>query len=202
MLAYKFRINFEDQDDFLRDIELRSDLTFEDFHHAIVNNLNLDPGMLSSFFICDHNFRKQQEISLVDMNPEEEVKLEPEDEESAASSPKVTVMKDSALCDFIDDPHQRLIYVYDYINYWTFYIELIKIVAADPQVDYPRVTRSVGAIPREFTAATTPLPEEDLDLDLGLKEEGYDPDDIRSLEGDEDFFEDQDNDLTQRFDEE
>ncbi len=58
MLIYKFKTSFEDQDDFLREIELRADHTFEDFHQAILGNLGLDPGMLASFFICDHRFRK------------------------------------------------------------------------------------------------------------------------------------------------
>lgn len=190
MLAYKFKITFEDQDDFVREIELRSDHSFEDFHHAIVSNLKLDAGMLSSFFICDHNFRKKQEISLVDMNADEQP-AQDSDEDNPGPSAKVVVMKDSDLCDFIDDPHQRLMYVYDYINYWTFYIELIKIVPADKNVEYPRVTRSLGGIPREFTSVPQQVPGIDKSLEFDFDEETYDPDEVRQLEGDDAFFDEE-----------
>lgn len=203
MLAYKFRVSFEDQDDFLREIELRSDHTFEDFHNAIVGNLGLDAATLSSFFLCDHNFRKKKEISLIDMKSEDHSDPDPDDDDIPVP-PKtlVGIMKDSMLCDFIDDPHQRLMYVYDYINYWTFYIEMVKIVPADSKVTYPRVTRSIGPVPREFTATPQQIPGVDKSLEFGFQEEAYDPEDIKRLDGDEDFFEDQEDESNDSLDQE
>jgi hypothetical protein len=199
MLAYRFRLSFEDQDGFLREMEVRSDQTFVDFHEAIVSNLGLDPGMLSSFFICDHNFRKKKEISLIDMNPEQEPGSENEDGKPA--SPKVIEMKDAVLSDFIDDPHQKLMYVYDYMNYWTFYIELQKIVKADGSHTYPRVTKTTNEVPRELTATPQQIPGVDKSLEFGFDEDVYDPEDVKGLEGEEDFFDDQDNEPGGRFDE-
>lgn len=139
MLIYKFKIRFEEQEDFLREIELRADQTFEDFHQAILGNLGLDPGMLASFFICDHRYRKLKEIQLVETGPDdhpgEEAAEEatdndkPEDQDKSDGTDDIEseggslLMHESLLKDHIDDPHQRMLFMYDNLNQWTFYID-------------------------------------------------------------------------------
>lgn len=154
MLIYKFKVNFEDQDDFLREIELRADQTFEDFHQAILGNLGLDPGMLASFFICDHRFRKQKEIQLVE-NPLSQAKKKQNTDEGPETISKAILMRESELKDFIDDPHQRLLFIYDYASSWTFYIELVKIMHEDKSISYPWFSKSIGPVPRELA----PIPK-------------------------------------------
>lgn len=191
MLIYKFKVNFEDQDDFLREIELRADQTFEDFHQAILGNLALDPGMLASFYICDHRFRKQKEIQFVETSSAERRKHTDEDDQIENFN-KSLLMKDSELKDFIDDPHQRLIFLYDYINKWTFYIELIKIMPEDKSIMYPRFSKSVGPVPRELTATPAQLPGVEIpdDLAYDIHDEDLSQEDIAGLDqiDDEDAY--------------
>lgn len=191
MLIYKFKTSFEDQDDFLREIELRADHTFEDFHQAILGNLGLDPGMLASFFICDHRFRKQKEIQLIDMDPSV-----PPGEEQEEASPgndrEVLLMHECVLKDHIDDPHQRLLFVYDYLNRWTFYIELLKIRPAAEGQSYPRFSRSVGSVPRELVATPKQIPGVETPMDFSYGDGDAPPEDlsdIDQIEGVDDYFE-------------
>lgn len=181
MLVYRFKINFEEQDGFSREMELLSGQYFEDFHLAITNDLGLDPGMLASFFICDYKFRKKQEIPLTDTQAGS-------DKEDA---PAVPLMSESRLSSFIDDPHQKLLYVYDYLNKWTFYIELLRILPADKNNKYPRLHRKEGEVPRELTATPQQIPgvEKQDDFPFTEEEEGYDPEDLEGLESEKDFFE-------------
>ncbi len=174
MHIYRFKIMFEDHGDFLREVEVRSDQTFEAFFIAFAENLKLDPATLSSFFICDHKFRKKHEISLVDMDPES----------GNEGHKAVGLMKHSQLNDFIDDPHQKLLLVYDYLHYWTFYIELLRILPANPQHVYPRFFKSEGETPRELLATPVDiLPGVDTSLDFAFEQdEGYDPEDLEGLE--------------------
>lgn len=195
MHVYRFRLTFEEQDDFAREIEVGSVQNFEDFHNAITGNLGLDPNTLSSFFITDYRFRKKREISLIDMNPEERPETFEEDEIE-----KMLVMKEAILSDYIDDPHQRLLYVYDYLNYWTFYMELLKIVPADPKESYPRIAKSQGEVPRDLTAKAHLLSGPDLGLEFGFEEDQIDPEDLKSLEGDE-FLDDEGGGSFEEFDE-
>ncbi len=183
MLIYRFKVRFEDQDDFLREIELRADQTFEDFHQAILGNLGLDPGMLASFFICDHRYRKTQEIKLIDQgkNTAEPETSDMDDDERIGAETKA-VMHKSELKDFIDDPHQRLIFLYDYLNKWTFYLELLKILPEDKQQTYPRFNRSEGPVPRELTATPKQIPGVETQMDFSFDDDEVAPEDISGLD--------------------
>lgn len=181
MIIYRFKFTFEEQDDFSREFEVGSDHTFEDFHNLITENLGVDKGALSSFFIADNRFRKKREISLIDMSPEEHTENADGDE----NQEKMLVMKDAVLSDFIDDPHQKLLYVYDYLNYWTFYLELLKLSPANPKETYPRVSKTNGEVPRELTAKAHELPGGNPDFDLGFDDDQYDPEDLSSFNDDD-----------------
>jgi hypothetical protein len=153
MHIYRFRVVLEDQDDFFRDIEIRSNQTFEDLHHIILQTVEIEPKELASFYTCDSKWKKKTEITLVEM---EKPAAGIADEEV----PKQILMCDSRLCDFIDDPHQRIVYIYDYLNYWTFYIELLKIIPAEPKIIYPRCTKKLGVMPKQHSTVTAFIPNE------------------------------------------
>jgi hypothetical protein len=184
MHIYRFKLRFEDQDEFLREVEVRADQTFEDFHRVIVGDLKLDPKTLSSFFTCNDQFRKQKEICLVEMDPEPDPEQDPEEDEGKP----VYVMAESRVRNFIDDPHQKLLFVYDYLNYWTFYIELLKILPADDSKEYPRISRSEGETPRELSAKPGTVPQIDQRMDMSFDEDVYDPEDLDQLEKEENIY--------------
>jgi len=177
MHIYRFRFTFEDQTEFVREFEIRSGQTFEEFHFAIVENLGLDKSMLSSFFITDNRFRKKIEISLIDMNSDER-----SDESGEGTGAKLLIMKKAHINDFIEDPHQKMLYVYDYLNYFTFYLELVKIDKTQPGKVYPCVVKSLGDVPKELTSKTHQLTTSDLGQELGFGDELVDPDDLKSFE--------------------
>src|SRR5205085_8708558 len=99
MATYRFRVTFEDYDDVTRDIEIRSTQTFEEFHHAIQNAIGFDASKPASFYISDDNWKKGKEITTRNLSEEE--------------SEKIASVKNSRLCDFIVDPHQKFYYVFD-----------------------------------------------------------------------------------------
>lgn len=202
MLIYKFKVSFEDYDDFLREIELRADQSFEDFHQAILGNLGLDTGMMASFFICDHRFRKLKEIQLIEM-PSIGDKNKEEQTEGPENISKAVLMRESELKDFIDDPHQRLIFLYDYKNRWTFYIELIKILPEDKSKTYPYFSKITGPVPAELLPVPQHVaePDPDDDLDFDEKEDAL-PDDLSDfdqVDDDDGFYTDQGGEPTDDF---
>jgi hypothetical protein len=136
MHVYRFRILIEDVDDFYRDIEIMASSTFEEFHKAIYQSVDFDGKELASFFICDSKWNRKKEITLEDMSEEEENENSP------------LLMSNCKLAEYINDPHQRLIYVYDFLNLYEFYVELCKIIPADKKVKYPRCVRKSGMIPK------------------------------------------------------
>ncbi len=131
MHIYKFRLVTDINEDFFRDVEIKSTQTFENLHLLLVKELKFNEKELASFYLCDHSWHKKQEITFLDMSDEEN---------------SIPEMKTSRLCDFIDDPHQHILWVYDFLNMKSFYLELNKISAALQDVEYPRVVGGKGEI--------------------------------------------------------
>ena len=186
MYTYKFRLLFDDVDDFVRDYEILAEQSFKDLHDAIIESIaGLDGKELASFYICDGRWEKQKEITLIDMDMNENSSFSDEKEENF--EPKA-IMSESVLSDFIDDPHQKLIYEYNFLNINTFYLELVKTFESDGKAKYPRCTHSVGEMPK----TTDQLLDEDLTLDYEDDDEEetvdyYDEEDMQSLNDDIEF---------------
>jgi len=140
MHVYKFRLLSDTNDDFVRDIEIQANQSFLDFHNIISQCTNLNGEELASFHVCDQKWNKEKEITLIDMLNEEypDEKNKPFEETS--------IMKDSLIRNFIDDPHQRLLYEYDFLNLRTFYIELLSVHIQKDELVYPRCTLKKGEL--------------------------------------------------------
>jgi hypothetical protein len=161
MHVYKFRVALDDTEEFIRDIEMESKHTFEDFHKTLIDAIGFDGSQLASFFVADNNWRKYKEITLLDM-------VDPEIENGESNT---EMMRNTRLCDFIEDPHQRFIYVYDYIKMWSFYIELLKIQTAEKNIKYPRCVKTIGDLPKKMTSTTLILQPDEEDESILATEE-------------------------------
>jgi hypothetical protein len=161
MQAYRFRILYDDQEDFLRDIEIKPGQTFKEFHEIILKSVGIEGQELASFFVCDRKWNKQQEITLINMLDDAEIpKAEEEDEEGSPNIHiPVSVMESVKIRDVIDDPHQRFLYEYDFLNPRIFFIELTRILDADERKVYPLCVKQEGAL----AAAVVPNYESFLD---------------------------------------
>ncbi|NLL28764.1 MAG: plasmid pRiA4b ORF-3 family protein [Bacteroidales bacterium] len=138
MHAYKFRLTSYENDEFIREISVLANQTFEDFHKCIVKTCKFPGKELASFYLCDNQWHKRQEITLMDMSDETLDESDFDDDESENKKP-ILVMKDVKLNKVINDPHQKLIYIYDFFNLFTIDIELIKIIKVDSTENYPMV---------------------------------------------------------------
>jgi len=199
MFAYRFSINFEDQDGFLREIELGVDQTFMDLRNTIIENLSLPSDAYTSFFLCDHKFRKKTEIFHPDY-----MGLKNRENNKEQQAGKKPTMSKAALNEYIDDPHQKMVMIFDEKNEWTFYIELVRIVKTKKDESFPRIVNSVGGIPIELRPRKEILnqlnnesTDEDEETENDILEvedqeheenrEGYDDDELNDL-ADNDFY--------------
>lgn len=160
MHAYRFRMLMDNQEDFLRDFEVLSSQTFLDFHNLILSSVEIQGNELASFFVCDRTWRKKKEITLINMQDDFE-----DEEDDDVRTPKknripVCEMDKVKIKDIIDDPHQRLLYEYDFLNPKTFFVELTKIVEADKTKTYPVCIKSIGKL---VTALPLPIISDDSD---------------------------------------
>lgn len=147
MHAYRFRLLSDENDEFLRDIEIKSTQTFKDFHTAIKKSASINSLELASFFICDRKWNKLKEITLIDMEEgDTDVGDNVDDEQEKEYRVPLSVMDKAILKDYIDDPHQRLLYEYDILNQSALFIELIHISPAEAKTKYPVCVKSKGSL--------------------------------------------------------
>jgi hypothetical protein len=158
MAVYRFRVAFEDYDDVVRDIEIKSTQTFEDLHNGIQQCIGFDGSKPSSFYLSDDYWKKGKEITNRPLNDGEKE--------------KATTMDAARLLNYIADPHQKIYYIFDLPLHWTFHIELVKIqVNVEETADYPRCVKSLGEAPKQYgNIITGSLPQPD-DFEEILEEE-------------------------------
>lgn len=161
MHAYRFRMLNDDQEDFLRDFDILASQTFLDFHNLIRESVELPGNELASFFVCDRNWRKKKEITLISMQEESQEEIDDDDRRSPRKNRiPVCEMDKVKVKDIIDDPHQRLLYEYDFLNPKSFFVELMKIVDGEKNIQYPLCIKSTGkfvtAAPVLFETAVDP----------------------------------------------
>ncbi|MGD9493406.1 MAG: hypothetical protein AB7V36_08615 [Bacteroidales bacterium] len=189
MHAYKFRVTSDENDEFLREIEVLANQTFEDFHKVLVRTCKLAGNELASFYLCDNQWRKRREITLMDMNMES-------DEDEEKKSEANLIMKDVKLNQIINDPHQKLIYVYDYLNMYMVNIELVRIGQANLTLHFPIVSKEVSDIIAPPSKINRLVEDEEVVFDEdelhGSEEEG-DADDENLTE--EQFYSDDSSDI-------
>lgn len=128
----------------------------------------------------------------MDTSEDDEIVDDPEydDEDSFSTKTRLPkfVMKDAILKDFITDPHQHILYEYDFIDPKTFYIEFQKAAQTEKPDEFPRCTYQKGTLPVRLTAKDVPQPdvdeasllldeleeeEDDYGFDDGYNEEDY-----------------------------
>ncbi len=131
-LVFRFKVIFEDVDDVERIIDVGSKNTFRDFHNCIQDAIGFDKIKSASFFKTNDNWR-----------PNEEFCTDPKPNAKAAGA--------SELGKFIDDPHQKFLYIYDIDGgNWHLRAEVVKLFRAEAGKDYPDLFKSIGIAPKQF----------------------------------------------------
>ncbi|HEX8377932.1 MAG TPA: hypothetical protein VF602_08935 [Pedobacter sp.] len=143
MAIYRFKVSFEDYDDVMREIDIKSTQTFEDLHHAIHRTTGYNPEKSSSFYVSNDHWIKAEEIAYL-----------PNERKKAAGVALITGTK---LYKFIDDPHQKFYYTYNFERPYDFHVELIKILDEEAGKEYPTLVRSNGEAPRPPGSVVIPV---------------------------------------------
>lgn len=152
MAIYRFRVTFEDYEDVYREVDMPSKATFLELHETIHKSTGYDQDKSSSFYVSNDQWKKGTEIA-----------FQPNERKKSAG---VLLVEDVRLSKFIDDPHQKFYYVYNFDRPYDFHVELIKILKEEDGKEYPAVFKKVGEAPKVVSAANFPVTgEEDEDDD-------------------------------------
>jgi len=179
MPGLKFRVllDSEKKEEVFRDILISDTDNFESFYHAILKSFNFKGDQMASIYVSNDDWDKGHEINLMDMTYDDDSLDAP------ASTMKTAIIKD-----FLEEPDQKFILVYDFMRMWIFLIELIGFDRNEPET--PELLLSMGIAPSEdsrkimddelFVSDDDNLIDEEDEDDLGLDEfdDDYSDDDL------------------------
>ncbi len=169
-MIYRFRVILDNdtEDDIFRDLEIRETDTLEDLHNIITQSFGFDGTEMASFYISDEQWNQGEEISLFDLSDDNSARL----------------MNETEISSVVHEVQPKLIYVYDFLSMWTFYVELAEIVEEANGADYPNLMFVKGQVPNE---APDKLFEADPTDDFDEFDDGIDVDDYDNLDFDENW---------------
>ena len=135
-MIYHFRLILDTKEDVFRDIALEENATFEDFHNAITQAFGFGGSEMAVFYESDDEWQQGDSISLFDMGEEDARR-----------------MSDTLLNDVFSHT-SKMLYVYDFLSLWTFFVELIESDEPIPGNAYPLLLFSHGDVPEEAPEKT------------------------------------------------
>ncbi|WP_422348600.1 IS1096 element passenger TnpR family protein [Flagellimonas sp.] len=131
-MIYKIRIILDAEEDIFRDLEIEASNTLEEFHNSITQAFGFGGSEMASFYTCDEDWNQDEEIALFDMSE---------------NGSDVRLMNETVLDDVLSEQSPKMIYVYDFLSMWTFFVELADMVEKEDGRSYPNVLFSFGELP-------------------------------------------------------
>lgn len=171
-MIYRFRVILDNdtEEDIFRDIEIRETDSLEDLHNTITQSFGFDGLEMASFYLSNDDWEQGEEISMFDVS------------EGANA---VRLMNETSLNDVVHEAQTKLIYVYDFLSMWTFFVELAEIVDEAEGADYPNLMFVHGQIPD--TAPEKAFEAESFDDELNELDDDINVDDYDNLDFDENW---------------
>ncbi len=139
-MAYRIRIILDVKNDVIRDIVVSNSSDLEQLHFLIAKSMGFNGQEMASFYRADNEWTQGEEIPLFDMS----------------ENGNELSMKTCIVSEIIPKVGDKLIYVYDFFNMWTFYVEVLEVNSDKASCTKP-VTFAFGDAPevapeKEFTS--------------------------------------------------
>ncbi|MBT5857418.1 MAG: hypothetical protein HOH84_03775 [Flavobacteriaceae bacterium] len=132
-MIYRIRIILDTKEDIIRDLEIEDKSSFEDLHFAIIKSFQLMGKEMASFYISNNEWVQGEEITLQGFGNDKNEKI----------------MKEYSLESLINEDQMKFIYIYDFLNLWTFFIEIFEVNEIMKNTKYPKTIFSLGELPEE-----------------------------------------------------
>lgn len=167
-------------DDIFRDIEIVGSQTLEDLHKGILDAFGIAPGEMASFYASDDNWNQGDEVPLIDMG---------------FGKYTMGLMSEMKLEDWVAKIGKRSLYLYDYLNMWTFFVELFSTKEEDLSKkmivitsNFPKTVYVYGQNPKH--APEKNFGDEQKQESKGLFDDAFDNDEDDEFGDDEQSFND------------
>lgn len=133
IIRIRVLIDTPEEEDVFRDIEICSNQSFLELHSAIQEAFDFDHSQLASFHLSNDEWERGEEFTLMDMGGDEK-----------------RLMESTTLGEHITTKNQKLLYIFDFMLMWTFFMEVVAIFPKNTERTLPEIVLSVGDAPDQY----------------------------------------------------
>lgn len=166
-MIYKIRVFLDAKEDVFRDIEIKEKQTLFTLYKGIISAFSLQGEELASFYEIDEDGVELKEIPLEDMSDDGT------DE----------TMADFYIKEVFKLQGDRMKFVYDFMEMWTFVAELVSIEEKPAVLNYPLTVYRFGSMPLKAPKRDMEIMDLDGDEDIDFAEDAG----LNDLQIDEDL---------------
>ena len=130
-MQLKFRIILNVKNDVLRDIIVDSSISLIEFSKIISSEFGFDSSEISTFHHTDDNWEQLEEIKIFKIDDQDKI------------------MDNVSISNFFITKDDKLIFIYDFLNYWTFFVELYEVGEFNINDKNYLTINSIGEVPKE-----------------------------------------------------
>jgi len=163
-MVYKIRLILNIEEDTIRDVAIDGSSSLEDLHNTITSSFGFAGDEMASFYRSDESWIQGEEFPLFDMSDGHDRKIQ---------------MSEISIDQILVSENDKMIYVYDFFNMWSFYVELITTDFEHKATELPSLLFSLGEVPNDapdIQFETELLSEDDDDISENEFTEGIDED--------------------------
>ena len=125
---YKIRVILDTKEDVIRTILVNDNINLENLHSTIAKAFGFGGKEMASFYKTNESWEQGDEMSLFDLGIGKDY-------------------SNDSLNTIFNSENNRLIYVYDFLELWTFFIEVMEISEINKNTTYPNLVFSKGKVP-------------------------------------------------------
>lgn len=163
-MIYTIKLICDEVEGFSREIAIDSDATFLDLNRAILDSCGYADDQITSFYICDEDWRQGTQITREDMGVE-------------SSETDIYLMEKTPLSDLIEDEGQHLEYVFDPFSNRLFFMSVVD-ASPGKHLKAPKLLSSSGKAPGQIADMDLPAVPK-----AGKASDGFSDEDAYDIEG-------------------
>ena len=130
MNLLRFRVIIDIEEDVFRDILIGRTSPLEDLHRGILAAFDFGEGEMASFFQSDEHWGRGREVPLMDRGMDDQGNPYPS-------------MRTIAIEELASTANDRMVYVYDFLRMWCFYVEVIGVEDGETP-EFPLLAQEFG----------------------------------------------------------
>lgn len=127
-MILRIRTILDVEDDVIRDIEIDEKFLLKDLHDLIIKSYGFEGKEMASFYKTNKSWEQGDEMSLFDLGIGKDY-------------------SNDSLNTIFNAENNRLLYVYDFLELLTFFIEVMEVSEINKNTKYPNLVFSKGKVP-------------------------------------------------------